>query len=99
MRPQVQVLLAPPARKAPGGSPPGAFVIHGCLIKTLRRIIPSWEDLSTAVLKDDNALLDSGTVEEMRAWLETGFRLAQADDNTPEALRHFLEVGQYEVGQ
>jgi hypothetical protein len=63
----------------------------------------------------------------MRAWLESGYRLAQAeddrvaiariladpdssdalraaagaalDDNTPEALRHFLEVGQYEVDE
>ncbi|MFC9288682.1 ALF repeat-containing protein [Streptomyces sp. NPDC057052] len=79
------------------------------------------------MIGEANALLDSGTVEEMRAWLETGYPLAQAeddriaiarlladpdisdalraaagtalDDNTPEALRHFLEVGRYEVGQ
>lgn len=66
-------------------------------------------------------------MEETRAWLETGYPLAQAeddriaitrllaapdisdalraaagtalDDNTPEALRHFLEVGRYEVGR
>ncbi|OQD51908.1 hypothetical protein BM536_037285, partial [Streptomyces phaeoluteigriseus] len=59
------------------------------------------------------------------AWLETGYRIAQAeddrvaiariladpsispalrgaanaalDDNTPQALRHFLEVGRYQV--
>ncbi|MYQ45478.1 hypothetical protein GTW40_10470, partial [Streptomyces sp. SID4985] len=65
------------------------------------------------------------TPAEIRAWLETGYRLAQAeddrvaittllaapdttpalraaanaalDDGTPEALRHFLEVGRYEV--
>ncbi|WP_353962262.1 hypothetical protein [Streptomyces sp. NBC_00654] len=61
----------------------------------------------------------------MRAWLETGYRIAQAeddrvaiariladpsispalraaanaalDDNTPEALRYFLEVGRYQI--
>jgi thioredoxin-like negative regulator of GroEL len=33
------------------------------------------------VLREANALLDSGTVEEMRAWLETGYPLAQAEDD------------------
>ncbi|MFF5725749.1 ALF repeat-containing protein, partial [[Kitasatospora] papulosa] len=34
------------------------------------------------VIREVNALLDSGTPEEMRAWLDTGYRLAQAEDDT-----------------
>ncbi|MFC9222354.1 ALF repeat-containing protein [Streptomyces hygroscopicus] len=77
------------------------------------------------VIEEANKLLDSASPEEMRAWLETGYRLAQAeddavyivrmltdpdisdalraavnaalDDGSPETLRHFREVGQYEV--
>ncbi len=78
------------------------------------------------VIEEANKLLDSDSPEEMRAWLETGYRLAQAeddavyivrmltdpnisdalraavnaalDDGSPETLRYFREVGQYEVG-
>ncbi|GAA3352938.1 hypothetical protein GCM10017744_004070 [Streptomyces antimycoticus] len=77
------------------------------------------------VIEEANKLLDSDSPEEMRAWLESGYRLAQAeddavyivrmltdpnisdalraavnaalDDGSPEALRYFREVGQYEV--
>ncbi|WP_413116737.1 ALF repeat-containing protein [Streptomyces sp. CY1] len=77
------------------------------------------------VIEEANKLLDSDSPEEMRAWLETGYRLAQAeddavyivrmltdpnisdalraavnaalDDGSPETLRYFREVGQYEV--
>ncbi|WNE94024.1 ALF repeat-containing protein [Streptomyces luomodiensis] len=77
------------------------------------------------VIEEANKLLDSNSPEEMRAWLETGYRLAQAeddavyivrmladpnisdalraavnaalDDGSPETLRYFREVGQYEV--
>ncbi|MGI5466170.1 ALF repeat-containing protein [Streptomyces sp. CA-132043] len=77
------------------------------------------------VIEEANKLLDNNSPEEMRAWLETGYRLAQAeddavyivrmltdpnisdvlraainaalDDGSPETLRHFREVGQYEV--
>ncbi|WP_030830557.1 ALF repeat-containing protein [Streptomyces hygroscopicus] len=77
------------------------------------------------VIEEANKLLDSASPEEMRAWLETGYRLAQAeddavyivrmltdpdisdalraavnaalDDGSPETLRYFREVGQYEV--
>ncbi|MFH9571087.1 hypothetical protein ACH4MG_11135 [Streptomyces sp. NPDC017454] len=33
------------------------------------------------VIREANELLDGATVEEMRAWLETGHRLAQAEDD------------------
>ncbi|MEU8872140.1 ALF repeat-containing protein [Streptomyces javensis] len=77
------------------------------------------------VIEEANKLLDNSSPEEMRAWLESGYRLAQAeddavyiarmlaapdisdalraaanaalDDGSPEALRYFREVGQYEV--
>ncbi|WP_030611379.1 ALF repeat-containing protein [Streptomyces sclerotialus] len=77
------------------------------------------------VIEEANKLLDSNSPEELRAWLETGYRLAQAeddavyivrmladpnisdalraavnaalDDGSPETLRYFREVGQYEV--
>ncbi|MFF5585071.1 ALF repeat-containing protein [Streptomyces hygroscopicus] len=77
------------------------------------------------VIEEANKLLDSDSPEEIRAWLETGYRLAQAeddavyivrmltdpdisdalraavnaalDDGSPETLRYFREVGQYEV--
>ncbi|MCQ8186953.1 ALF repeat-containing protein [Streptomyces rugosispiralis] len=80
------------------------------------------------VIGEANKLLDNNSnnsPEEMRAWLETGYRLAQAeddavyiarllaapdisdalraaanaalDDGSPEGLRYFREVGQYEV--
>ncbi|MET8832040.1 ALF repeat-containing protein [Streptomyces sp. NPDC004610] len=38
-------------------------------------------DSGRRVIAEANALLDNGTVEEMRAWLETGYRLAQAEDD------------------
>ncbi|MEU3255709.1 ALF repeat-containing protein [Streptomyces sp. NPDC006997] len=38
-------------------------------------------DSGKRVIREANALLDSGTVQEMRAWLETGYRLAQAEDD------------------
>ncbi|MFH8977260.1 ALF repeat-containing protein [Streptomyces sp. NPDC017890] len=38
-------------------------------------------DSGRRVIQEANELLDNGTVEEMRAWLETGHRLAQAEDD------------------
>ena len=38
-------------------------------------------DSGRRVIQEANALLDSGTAEEMRAWLKTGYRLAQAEDD------------------
>ncbi|WP_405958199.1 LysR family transcriptional regulator [Streptomyces phaeochromogenes] len=39
-------------------------------------------DSGKRVTREANELLDDGTVEEMRAWLETGYRLAQAEDDS-----------------
>lgn len=77
-----------------------------------------------AVIREANEALDANTPEALRAFLETGYRLARAEDDrvrvariladptisdalraaaedaidgTPEELRYFLEVGQYEV--
>ncbi|RNG28226.1 hypothetical protein [Streptomyces botrytidirepellens] len=77
------------------------------------------------VIEEANKLLESDSPDELRAWLDTGYRLAQAeddavyivrmltnpnisdalraainatlDDGSPETLRYFREVGQYEV--
>ncbi|MFE5515928.1 hypothetical protein ACFQ9J_35950 [Streptomyces sp. NPDC056529] len=51
----------------------------------------SADDLRVAMFR---ILADPDTSAALRA--AAG---AALDDNTPEALRHFLEVGQYEVGQ
>ncbi|MFD5129293.1 ALF repeat-containing protein [Streptomyces olindensis] len=77
-----------------------------------------------AVIREANEALDANTPEALRAFLETGYRLAVAEDDrvrvariladptisdalraaaedaidgTPEELRYFIEVGQYEV--
>jgi len=38
-------------------------------------------DSGRRVIREANELLDNGTPEQMRAWLETGYRLAQAEDD------------------
>ncbi|MFC8240849.1 ALF repeat-containing protein [Streptomyces chartreusis] len=77
-----------------------------------------------AVIREANEALDANAPEALRAFLETGYRLARAEDDrvriariladptigdarraaaeeaidgTPEELRYFIEVGQYEV--
>ncbi|MFF8173998.1 ALF repeat-containing protein [Streptomyces chartreusis] len=77
-----------------------------------------------AVIREANKALDTNTPQALRAFLETGYRLARAEDDrvrvariladptisdalraaaedaidgTPEELRYFLEVGQYET--
>ncbi|WRZ88057.1 ALF repeat-containing protein [Streptomyces sp. NBC_01007] len=77
-----------------------------------------------AVVREANKAFDDGSPEALRAFLDTGYRLAQAEDDrvaiariladptisdalrvaaqdaidgTPEELRYFVEVGQYEV--
>ncbi|WP_405660536.1 ALF repeat-containing protein [Streptomyces sp. NBC_01166] len=47
---------------------------------TLSRILAD-PDSGRRVIREINALLDNGTPEEMRTWLETGYRLAQAEDD------------------
>jgi hypothetical protein len=76
------------------------------------------------VIREANEALDANTPQALRAFLETGYRLAVAEDDrvrvariladptisdalraaaeeaidgTPEELRYFIEVGQYEV--
>ncbi|MFC9505217.1 ALF repeat-containing protein [Streptomyces sp. NPDC057002] len=76
------------------------------------------------VIREANEALDANTPQALRAFLETGYRLARAEDDrvrvariladptisdalwaaaqevidgTPEELRYFIEVGQYEV--
>ncbi|GGY08706.1 hypothetical protein GCM10010358_72130 [Streptomyces minutiscleroticus] len=39
-------------------------------------------DSGKRVTRQADRLLSSGTVEEMRAWLETGYRLARAEDDS-----------------
>ncbi|MEU2677917.1 ALF repeat-containing protein [Streptomyces sp. NPDC007107] len=39
------------------------------------------EDSGKRVIREANELLDNGTPEEMRQWLETGYQLAQAEDD------------------
>ncbi|MFE5161012.1 ALF repeat-containing protein [Streptomyces sp. NPDC056697] len=88
-------------------------------------VILADEDSGRGVVREANAALN-GTVDDMRAFLKTGYRPAQAeddavyivrmltnpnisdalraavnaalDDGSPETLRYFREVGQYEVG-
>ncbi|MFE4057225.1 ALF repeat-containing protein [Streptomyces sp. NPDC059096] len=82
------------------------------------------QDSGKAVVREANKALDNGSPEALRAFLKTGYRLAQAEDDrvaisriladptisdalraaagnaidgTPEELRYFIEVGQYEV--
>ncbi|MEU1483422.1 ALF repeat-containing protein [Streptomyces sp. NPDC005752] len=39
------------------------------------------EDSGTRVVREANEVLDNGTTEAMRQWLETGYPLAQAEDD------------------
>ncbi|WP_329135098.1 ALF repeat-containing protein [Streptomyces sp. NBC_00670] len=65
---------------APGaGSPYDDMDINDLRIAILR--ILANPDSGKRVTKEANALLDDGTMEEMRTWLETGYRLAQFEDD------------------
>ncbi|MEU2096002.1 ALF repeat-containing protein [Streptomyces globisporus] len=50
-------------------------------------------DSGRRVIQEANALLDSGTAEEMRAWLKTGYRLAQAEDDRVAIARILADPG------
>ncbi|MEU9982223.1 ALF repeat-containing protein [Streptomyces sp. NPDC050856] len=50
-------------------------------------------DSGKRVTREANELLDDGTVAEMRAWLETGHRLAQAEDDRVAILRILADPG------
>ncbi|MEU3172880.1 hypothetical protein, partial [Streptomyces sp. NPDC007000] len=61
------------------GSPYDGMDIHDLRITILR--ILADPDSGRRVTQEINELLDHGIAEEIRAWLETGHRLAQAEDD------------------
>ncbi|MCX2926716.1 hypothetical protein [Streptomyces sp. NEAU-W12] len=61
------------------GSPYDGMDIHDLHIAILR--ILADPDSGRRVTQEINELLDHGTAEEIRAWLETGYPLAQAEDD------------------
>ncbi|MEV7858273.1 hypothetical protein AB0O86_05365 [Streptomyces hirsutus] len=61
------------------GSPYDGMDIHDLRIAILR--ILADPDSGQRVTREASQLLDHGTTEEMRAWLETGHPLAQAEDD------------------
>ncbi|GAA2384570.1 hypothetical protein GCM10010420_03540 [Streptomyces glaucosporus] len=71
----------PPAAPAASetGSPYDGMDVHDLRIEILR--ILADPDSGRRVTEEVNELLDNGTAEEMRAWLETGYPLAQAEDD------------------
>jgi hypothetical protein len=76
------------------GSPYDDMDIHDLRIAVLR--ILADPDSGKRVTKEANALLDDGTVEEMRTWLETGHRLAQFEDDQ---VAIFTIIGKPESGR
>ncbi|MFF2851927.1 ALF repeat-containing protein [Streptomyces sp. NPDC058001] len=50
-------------------------------------------DSGKRVTREANQLLDNGTADEMRAWLETGYRLAQAEDDRVAIARLLADPG------
>jgi hypothetical protein len=61
------------------GSPYDDMDVDDLRIAILRLLADP--DSGRRVTREGNALLESGTAEEMRAWLESGYRLAQAEDD------------------
>ena len=61
------------------GSPYDDMDIHDLRIAVLR--ILADPDSGKRVTKEANALLDNGTEEDLRTWLETGYRLARFEDD------------------
>ncbi|MFD6323824.1 ALF repeat-containing protein [Streptomyces sp. NPDC058442] len=61
------------------GSPYDEMDIHDLRIAILR--ILADPDSGKRVTREANQLLDRGTAAEMRAWLETGYPLAQFEDD------------------
>ncbi|MFD8967247.1 ALF repeat-containing protein [Streptomyces sp. NPDC059568] len=93
-------------------------------VAVFRTLFLATENGDKAVIREVNKTLNDGSPEALRTFLETGYRLAQAEDDrvaifriladptisdalraaaeevidgTPEELRYFREVGQYEV--
>lgn len=77
--PVVAASVAPAVAAATAGSPYDEMDVDDLRV-AISRILAD-PDSGRRVTREANALLDSGTVEEMRAWLETGYHLAQAEDD------------------
>ncbi|MFF0106973.1 ALF repeat-containing protein [Streptomyces hirsutus] len=73
------------------GSPYDGMDIHDLRIAILR--ILADPDSGRRVTQEVNELLDHGTAEEMRAWLETGYRLAQFEDDAVAVARILADPG------
>ncbi|WP_030660085.1 ALF repeat-containing protein [Streptomyces rimosus] len=117
------VTPTPTHAKAASGTPVDEMS-KGDLAFAIARLLAE-ESTGQGVRREARKALD-GTVEDMRAFVKTGYRLARAEDdrfailrmlnradlgpalrkaaekavsdNVPEDMRHFLEVGQYELG-
>ena len=76
------------------GSPYDDMDIDDLRIAVLR--ILANPDSGKRVTKEANALLDDGTAEEIRTWLESGYRLAQFEDDQ---VAIFTIIGKPESGK
>ncbi|MFH9858636.1 ALF repeat-containing protein [Streptomyces sp. NPDC017202] len=77
--PSMAASIAPAVTVGTAGSPYDEMGADDLRV-AIARILAD-PDSGRRVIREANALLDSGTVEEMRAWLETGYPLAQAEDD------------------
>jgi Short repeats of unknown function len=73
------------------GSPYDEMDVDDLRIAILR--ILADPDSGRRVTQEGNDLLESGTAEEMRAWLESGYRLAQAEDDRVAIFRILADPG------
>ncbi|WP_225631403.1 ALF repeat-containing protein [Streptomyces solaniscabiei] len=77
--PSMAAPVAPSVTAAAVGSPYDEMSADDLRVAVSRTLANP--DSGMRVIREANALLDSGTSEEMRAWLETGYLLAQAEDD------------------
>ncbi|MFE7805064.1 ALF repeat-containing protein [Streptomyces sp. NPDC057430] len=77
--PSMAASITPAVTVATAGSPYDEMSADDLRVAVFR--ILADPDSGKRVIREANALLDSGIVEEMRAWLETGYPLAQAEDD------------------
>ncbi|MFF9059055.1 ALF repeat-containing protein [Streptomyces sp. NPDC014882] len=89
--PSVAAPVAPAVAVATAGSPYDGMSADDLRVAIARTLADP--DSGRRVIREANALLDSGTVEEMRAWLETGYRLAQAEDDRVAVFRLLADPG------
>ncbi|MBQ1094649.1 ALF repeat-containing protein [Streptomyces sp. b94] len=97
----VLLLSSPSFAAAPAAVPAGATAATGSpyddmdaddLRVAVARTLAD-PDSGRRVIREANELLDNGTPEEMRAWLETGHRLAQAEDDRVAIARILADPG------